>query len=425
MTVLRNGRLGTGRLVDIDVDGADIVRISEVLPGSGVLRPPAGPDDVDLGERLVLPLLVDGHAHLDKTFLGASWKPHVPGGSVRERIQTEKRLRADIEISVSERARLLAHRMIGFGIGYVRTHVDVDPETGLDDLQAILALRDELQGVLEMEVVAFPQGGVTSRPGSADLLAKALDLGADLIGGLDPADIDEDVDGQLGLIFALAEPVGAGVDIHLHATGETALREYRAIIAATRRFGLHGRVTISHGFGLGLLEPSTRSEIFEQLVEQDISIMTNGPTGPMPPIRDLVARGVTVFAGTDNVRDAWSPFGSGDVLQTAARVAYQSDFRTDDELELALNMVTYAAARVLRIRDYGIAAGGKANLVIVDARSVAEAVADPPVERKTMRDGQWILHRDTSTGPGASRHNAYGSPSRHKWEPTTGQAAGE
>lgn len=412
MFALRSARLGTGQLVDIYIDGRRIERIAGIPAGSAGSRLPSGPDDVELDGRLVLPLLVDGHAHLDKTFLGAPWQPHVVGGSVRERIEAEKRLRSDIETTASERAKLLAHRMIGFGVGYLRSHVDIDPETGLRGLEAMLTLREELRDVLDIQIAAFPQSGVLSRPGTAQLLAKSLDLGAEVIGGLDPADIDGDIDGQLGLIFELAEERGVDVEVHLHSTGATALTEYRSILEVTRRLGLRGRVTISHGFGLGQLEPPIRSEIFDQLAELQVSVMTNGPTGPMPPIRELVRHGVTVFAGTDNIRDAWSPFGSGDVLAMATRVAYQSNFHTDDDLALALDMVTYAPASVLRISNYGIAEGNAADLLVVGARSIAEAVADPPTERKAMRNGTWIFQSETTTWPRLKELDLTGGPAR-------------
>lgn len=398
--ILRNGRTRNGGLVDIRVERGVI---AEIVPAGSAAIPDAGGRaaaeiaETDLGGRLVLPLLVNGHAHLDKTFLGAAWQPHRPGASIRDRILQEKRTRAALAETADERAMLLAHRMVEFGTGYLRAHVDVDAEIGLEGVMSMLRLREALRDVLDIQIVAFPQSGILSQDGVVELLDESLRLGADVIGGLDPAGIDDDIDGHLDAVFALAERRSARVDIHLHATGGPAVHEYRAIVERTRAAGLEGLVTISHGFGLGLLTGAQRPEIFDLLAEAGVSVMTNGPAGPMPPVLELVEHGVTAFAGTDNVRDAWSPFGSGDPLETARTVAYQSGFLVDDELALALDMVTGSAATALGLDGYGLLESGPADLLVVDAPTPAEALVGAPVGRQVMRSGQWISQRVLET----------------------------
>ncbi len=122
--------------------------------------------------------------------------------------------------------------------------------------------------------------------------------------------------------------------------------------------------------------------------------MTNGPGPvPMPPVKRLRAAGVTVFAGSDNIRDAWSPYGNGDMLERAALIGYRQDFRADEDLAVALDLATHAAAKVLGLADYGLAEGCTADLVAVRAECVAEAVASHPPRLLVMKRGK-IVARD-------------------------------
>jgi cytosine deaminase len=208
-TRFRNARLPDGRTVDIVVRDGRFAGLEAPSPGPGT----------DLAGKLVIPALVDGHVHLDKTFLGLPWRPHRAGPSVADRIAAEREGRAALDMSVEERARTFLARMVSFGTVATRSHVDVDPDCELDHLHQVLAARAAFAGVVDVQLVAFPQSGVVTAPGVEDLLDAALRAGADLIGGVDPQGIDGDIDGQLDVIFRLAERHGVGVDIHLHDPG--------------------------------------------------------------------------------------------------------------------------------------------------------------------------------------------------------------
>jgi cytosine deaminase len=381
-TTLRNGRGRDGRLVDLVIEDGRIRTIRPASPGRIAVT------ETDLGGRLVLPLFVNGHAHFDKTFLGAPWQPHLPGRSVAERIASEKRQRAGLEATSFDRQLLLAQRMIEFGTGAVRAHVDVDEDLGLTGVEDALRLRAILTGLLDVQIAAFPQSGIVrGGPVVAKLLDEALALGVDVIGGLDPASLDEDLDGHLDVVFGLADRHAVRVDVHLHTTGELAAVELRAIAERTRALGLAGRVAVSHGYGLGTLEGRDRDAVPELLAAAGVAVMTNGPAGPMPAVRALVDLGVELFAGTDNVRDAWWPFGTGDPLATAR----------DVDLELALELVGGRAATALGLGERELYEGGPADLVVLDAASAAEALASPPAGRDVMRAGSWLSTRRVET----------------------------
>jgi cytosine/adenosine deaminase-related metal-dependent hydrolase len=277
--------------------------------------------------------------------------------------------------------------------------VDVDTEIGLRNFDGVMTARARLKDALSIQVVAFPQSGVVTRPGTAELLDRAVKAGAELIGGIDPVGIDRDPKGQLDVVFGIAGRYGAGVDIHLHDPGELGALQIRMIAERTRALGLAGKVSISHAFCLGMVDELALGELLDLLVDQRISIMTTAPGDrPMPPLRRLHAAGVAVFSGSDAIRDAWTPFGTADMLERAMLLAYRSGFRTDELLHSTLDIVTRGSAAVLGLEGYGLAAGCNADFVIVPGETLAElVVARPPrawvvkAGRVVARDGECIF----------------------------------
>lgn len=373
-----------GERVDLGIAGG---RIARVAPPS-TLR---GGERFALDGALVLPGLVDGHIHLDKTFLGLPWRSHRPDGTVAGRIAEERAERRAIAEPMADRALRLVGYVAARGTTALRSHVDVDPEIGLSSLEALLALREQVAGLVTIQLCVFPQSGVLRAPGTAELMEAAIRAGADVVGGLDPAGIDEDIEGQLAIVFGIAERHGVPIDIHLHDPGELGAFELRRIAARTRAAGMQGRVAVSHAFALGVVEDGTLARTAAALAEAGVAIMTNGP-GPeqIPPIKRLLAEGVTVFVGSDNIRDAWSPYGNGDMLERARLVGYRSALLTDDELRLALGLVTAAPARVMGLPEPRVAEGAPADLVAVTAAHVPEAVAGAPPRRLVVKAGRVI-----------------------------------
>ena len=385
--LLAGVRLADGRLVDILCEGGRIARI-----GSTGAVDATGCEIEALGGALLLPGLVEGHIHLDKTLLGRHWVPHREGPGVAQRIAREKELRAELRGPSLERARALLERVVAHGTTHLRSHVDIDAEVGLRGVEMLLSLREQVRHLAQIQLVAFPQSGVVTHPGAVELLNEALSLGVEAIGGLDPAGFDGDVEGQLAAVFGLAERHGAMVDIHLHDGGELGAFELRRIAAWTEAAGLQGRVAVSHAYALGEIAPATLGPTAAALARAGVAIMTSGPgSEPMPPVRLLSEAGILVFAGSDNIRDAWSPLGNGDALETAARIAWRQGFATDAELELALALVTANPAKVLGLDGYGLHEGATADLVAVGVEGgVPEAVAAHPSRALVVKAGRIV-----------------------------------
>jgi cytosine deaminase len=378
--LLTNGRLTDGRRVDITLAGE---RIAGVTPVSGATG-------VDLGGGLVLPGLIDGHVHLDKTLLGLPWRPHAADNSTAGRIAHERAARPSLELPVRARAENLLARMAGHGTSALRTHVDIDETTGLANLHAVLDAVATVLDRMTVQIVAFPQSGISGRPGVADLLDAALREGADLIGGIDPNAIDGDPSGHLDTVFRLAERHGVGIDIHCHETGPTGNAVLRDIAARTAAAGLGGRVTVSHAFSLGADDARDVQSTADALAAAGVAILTAAPgAAPMPPVKRLRAAGVTVFAGSDNIRDLWSPFGNGDMLERAFLIAYRQGFRTDADIATAFELCTSEAARAMGLPEPAVAPGVLADLVVVPGvETLAEVIAERPGGRLIWQRGR-------------------------------------
>jgi cytosine/creatinine deaminase len=255
----------------------------------------------------------------------------------------------------------------------------------------VLAARERHCHQASVQIVAFPQSGVMRCPGILDLLDQAVREGADLVGGIDPLEIDRDPKGQLDGIFAIAAKHGVGLDIHLHEPGEMGLFNGHEICARTRALGLNGKVTISHGFCLGQVTERQAAAAAELMAQAGVSLVTHGAGGlTLPPIEMLRAAGVLVFAGNDDIRDTWSPYGTGDLLERAAIIGWKGDFRRDDQVETAFDLVSAAGARALGIANYGIAVGSRANLFTVAASGVPEAVAAHPPRKLVLFEGRLV-----------------------------------
>jgi cytosine/creatinine deaminase len=384
-TLFSQARLPDGPLSDITVSNG---LISSITPAETVHR--ESMSTFDLGGALVVPGFVEGHIHLDTSFYGDEWRPHKPctnGFDVHERVAFQaKNLSEAAPLEV--RARNQLELCISRGSTQMRSHVMVDGTVGLKSLETILAVREAYKDKIDIQLVAFPQNGILTSPGTPELLDAAIAAGADLVGGLDPATWDRDVERHLDVVFGVAERRGVDVDIHLHDAGTLGVFEIEQIAARTRALTMAGHVTVSHAYSLGDVPHDTAKRTAAMLAESGVAIMTNAPgSRPFPPVALLREAGVVVFSGNDNIRDSWWPYGDGDMLSRATTIGYRSGFNTDAELAAAFDVVTAAGAKALRVRDYGLHVGAKADFVALDARHIPEAVVSAPQKRLVFKGG--------------------------------------
>ena len=368
-----------GRTIGIRCDDGRIVEIGPEV---------TAPDAIPGGGRMVLPAFVEPHVHLDKTLWGEPWQPGRRAGKLRDYIENERRVLSACTTPPEVRAGRLLERMLAFGTTAVRSHIDVAPDIGLTHVEAMLRLREQWADRVDLQFVAFPQQGLLSRPGTADLMREAIALGVETVGGLDPAGIDGDPEGQLRFVFDLATETGAGVDIHLHDKGELGAWQVERIADHTRAAGLARKVMISHAYCLGQIPPARLERIGRRLADLGISLMTSAPADvAVPPVEELTAMGVTVCCGSDGIRDAWSPLGNGDMLERAFLTAFRFDWNTEENFRCALGCATTQAARAIGLADYGLHVGGRADFVMIEAMNPGDALCLRPAIRRVVRRG--------------------------------------
>ncbi|WP_436775224.1 amidohydrolase [Yinghuangia sp. YIM S09857] len=393
VTVYRDIRPMAGEPADlVAVDGVFAARV----PDGAVA------EVVDGRRRIAVPTLVDAHIHPDKTAFGEPWYSRRPAATLADHVHGDVELYEAQRTPVGERAlRLLSHAAVS-GTRAVRAHVDVAPAFGLDPLDGVAAAREALLGVLDVQIVAFPQHGVQRLPGVADLLEEAVRAGlADVVGGLDPAGFDGDRPGQLDTVFGLAERYGAAVDIHLHDTGEPGLGPLRDICARTRALGLAGRVTVSHAFCLAGLPEAELDAIASRLADAGVALTTAAlGEATVLPFRELAERGVLVALGSDGVRDAWSPFGDADMLHRAHLLGRCIDARLDEELDACLALAAHGGAKLLGLPTVDFSPGSPADFMLLAGECVPQIVVDLPARAMVVRGGR-IVARD-----GARNHVA-------------------
>jgi len=365
--------------------------------GAGLVARPGVPV-VDGEDAIAIAPFIEPHVHLDKILWGLPWHSITVPQSLRAMIDNEVEIRRSLPWSVAERAGNLMRQCVANGSTHIRSHVDISPEYGLDNLHGVLEAWEKTKHAVGLEIVAFPQLGMLIEPGTAELMEASLDEGASVVGGIDPSKIDGDPRGHLDTIFDIAHRKSALIDIHLHERGELGLFEFQLIAERTKALGMQGRVVVSHAFCLGDAGDHDRARMIEMLAEADIGIISAVPGEiPFPPMFDLAARGARCAVASDSLRDTWNPHGNGDMLERCWLLAWRTACRTDEELVASLAMGTRQGAGLLGLEGYGLDVGCEGSLVLVPGENLAQIVVDRPKRslvvkrgRIVARDGAWV-----------------------------------
>jgi cytosine/adenosine deaminase-related metal-dependent hydrolase len=384
--LIRSGRIAAiGTDAGVDAEGSDV-------------------PSADGRGGVLMPALADVHTHLDSTRLGLPFRAHSAGPGLTGLIENDRaNWRSDGDVATRAIRTLAA--TIASGTTVVRSHAQVDTDAKLDRLEGVLAAREAHAKRCHLQVVAFPQSGIVRDKGTAELLEAAILAGADLIGGIDPCGLERDPVEHLDIVFGLAERHHVGVDIHLHDSGELGAFTFDLIGERTAALGMQGMVTISHGFGLSSVDATRQAALIEMLASNDIALTTVAPGTTEPlPLAALRAAGVRVGLGQDGIRDFWSPYGNGDMLERAWQLAFINGVRFDSLVEGCVDVASrggrsvvhggpWPAESVLEDARFGLAVGAPADLLVVSADTVTAAVMDHPPRTLVVRDGR-VVARD-------------------------------
>jgi cytosine deaminase len=398
--LIRNARvLDEGPLTDIAIRDGKIVALEEGIQAHAM-------ETIDAGGRAVIPGLVEPHIHLEKALLHRRLPPVL--GTLEEAIRLTGVLKSRQQREdVMERSRQVLDMAVKNGTVAMRAHPDVDIIQGLIGVETLLELREEYRDLLDIQIVAFPQEGICKSPGTIELMEEAMSMGADVVGGCPYNELSwEDTRRHIDIAFDMAQKHDADVDMHADFADDATDQRFASvsyIAQKTMDTGYQGRVSLGHVTSLGSLDPDELQPIIEQLKKADISIVTLPATDlylggrndqknrrrGLTPVRALHGAGVNVAYSSNNIRNAFTPFGRADMLAIGNLLAHAISYGTPDHQKAILEMGTTNAARAIGIsRGYGIAVGKQADLVILDCYQVADALLDLPPRSWVIKRGK-------------------------------------
>jgi len=367
--------------------GIAVGRIAAIAPDLG-----ADAETYDAGGRLVCAGLVETHIHLDKSRIVD--RAPLPDGRRVNPVTLVAPLKPGMTVEdVYARAEATLRECLVNGTTRMRTQVEVDPGIGLRGFEAIRALADAYRWAIDIEICVFPQEGLTNYPGTDELLVAALRQGAPVLGAAPR--YDSDPAGQLGRIFALAREFDVDLDLHLDVGDSPEHMDIHQVLALTERYGRGGRVVVGHMAKLSLLPPGEVAAMARRLADAGIAVTVLPATDLYLMGRDqehavrrgvadanlLAAHGVTCSLSSNNVLNPATPYGDCSLIRIANLHANLLQVARPAELRDLFLMLSEHSARLLKLADYGLKEGNPADLVVIDAATPEQAVAEirPPL----------------------------------------------
>ncbi|MDM8349698.1 cytosine deaminase [Pseudomonas sp. sp1636] len=381
-------------------------RIAAIVAQSQALV--AAADQLDAGGNLVVPPFVEPHIHLDAALTAGepSWNL---SGTLFEGIERWAERKALITHEDSKsRARKAIDMLVDHGIQHVRSHVDVS-DPSLAALKVLLEVREETRHLIDLQIVAFPQEGIESYANGRVLMERAVELGADVVGGIPHFEnTREQGVSSIGFLMDLAERSGCLVDVHCDETDDPHSRFLEVLAEEARVRGMGARVTASHTTAMGSYDNAYCAKLFRLLKQAQInfvscpteSIHLQGRFDVYPKRRGLTRvaeldrAGLNVCFGQDSILDPWYPLGNGNILRVLDAGLHICHMLGFEDLQRALDLVTDNSAKTLNLGEgYGIAADRPANLLILSAASDYEMLRSQGHALVSIRAGQVLMRR--------------------------------
>lgn len=364
-------------LLDIAIRDGKIVALEKGLSAE------AG-QVIDAKGCLVTESFVNGHLHLDKVYTLKmagedalkSYNGEGMGGAMTGIEQAANFKAAYDESWILPNVRKACDLALKYGNTHIRAFADVDSKARLEGVKALLKAREEYKGRVELQVVAFPQDGVAREPGARELVKQALDLGADVVGGIPWIEFTrEDEQDHVDAMCAYAKEYNKPISMLLDDVGDGEERTLEMLCKQSIAMGWQGRVTAQHCRAMELYPENYFRKLTSLLKQAGVGIVSDPHTGPLAArVKDLLAAGVPVALGQDDIQDAYYPFGENNMLQIAFLASHLLRMLTFDDMELLYDMITTTAARVLGMENHALQVGGNADLVVLDAPDVYEAI---------------------------------------------------
>ncbi|MEM1610787.1 MAG: amidohydrolase family protein [Sulfolobales archaeon] len=378
--LIKNARIRgypSDKMFNIAVSGDKIIYIGETIPCRASI-------EIDARGNLVTESLANPHIHLCKVYT-----LDFVGDEALKRYQSnmmeDSLLAIEIASRVKERyredwiyrnARRAIAEMIRYGVLHVRAFADTDSKARLEAVKALLKLREELRGIVDLQVVAFPQEGLVRDEMAYEYVAKALEMGADVVGGIPWIEFEEDVEEHIERAFTLAKSFNRDIAMLTDDAGDPGLRTTAKLARATIRNQWFGRVSAYHARALALYPKPYLHKVIELSKLAGISYVIAPHTGPLyAPYRSMLASGINVALGQDDIEDAYYPYGRGNMLEIAFLASHITRSMGMSDIEILMDMITWRAKAAMNLGRCGLNVGCEALIVVHRAKNTREAIS--------------------------------------------------
>ncbi len=401
--IIRNARLSdrsSHEFTDLGIAGGRIVAVARGLPGD-----PAEVEVYDADGRLACPGLIESHIHLDKSRIIDRCAPQeramlspVKGVAPLKKTMTIEDIRG--------RAQRTLEQCIAHGTTRMRTQVELDPGIGMRGLDAITSLIEDYRWAIDIEICVFPQEGLTNYPGTEELLVEGLKRGVKVIGGAPRYDTDPGR--QIERIFVMAREFDVDVDMHLDVGNTPDAMDIHLVLDLTRKYKRGGRVVVGHMAKLSLLPPDQMATIARRLADAGIAVTVLPATDLFLMGRDqdhsvrrgvadanlLMEHGVNCSLSSNNILNPATPYGDCSLIRMTNLYANVVQLDRTGQLHECFRMVTDRSAALLNFKDYGFAIGNPADVVIIDAQSPEQAIAEIAQPVAVFKKGKMTVRWD-------------------------------
>jgi cytosine deaminase len=403
--VIRNAHVRDQKeLVNIAIaDG----KICSVSPGpAGAAR-----KEINAAGSLVLPGFINLHLHADKSLLGEVMRPNV-SGTLPEAVEITNDFKRNYDPEeVASRAARVVEDGVKNGTTFFRLFADVGTIGGLRAARGLLLVRERYRRHCDIQVVAFPQEGLIRDPGAADLLEEAVREGCDIVGGIPWYEYTDDEARQhIDICFDIAKRHDLDIHMLVDDTDDPNSRSLEYLALKTMREAFRGRVAASHCGAMAAYNDVYAAKVIDMVASAEITISVNAHINLVcsarldrepkrrgtARVKELLGRGVNVITSQDDVNDPYYPFGKPDPLECASMIAHVAQLTLPRELEQAADMVTGNAARAARLSNYGTECGCRADLVVVGAPSIHEALRLQPLRTHVIKNGVEVARATVS-----------------------------
>jgi cytosine deaminase len=383
----------TESLVDIGIAEGHIVALEENLEREAH-------SVIEADRNLVTESFVNPHLHLCKVYTlqmmdeEALTSYHGEGmGKAMNAIELAARVKEKYdETWIIKNVRKAVTQAALYGNTHIRAFADVDSKARLEGVKALIRAREEFKDIVEIQVVAFAQDGWVREPGVDELMRQAMEIGADVVGGIPWIEYTENDTGMhIQAIFDLAQEFDKGVSMLVDDAGDPGLRSLEAMATEAIRRGWQGRALAHHARAMELYPQPYFQKVAALLRQARMAVVSDPHTGPLHArVKELLAEGVTVCLGQDDISDAYYPFGRNNMLEVAFLASHLLWMTTRREMETLYDMITVSAAQAMNVKEHQLKVGAPANLVVLDAPNVLEALREHNAPRFVISHGDLI-----------------------------------